>query len=261
MKKKTVSVFGMGRFGKLWARILSADFHVKVYSRHGVAPEETGPGMIIADSTTIFDCDAIFFCVAISAFEEVLKQSASHLKKDTLVFDTCSVKVLPSVWMKTHLPHGTAIIATHPMFGPDSYRQMERRLPIVMCNISAAASVFNEWKAYFNTKEMQVEVMTPESHDRTIAYSQGITHYVGRVLGDLGLGTTPIDTHGYRLLVKIVQQTCNDSIQLFFDLLTFNPYTREMLNSLDRSLERIRSAFEENARIHGHEKETGGGNP
>lgn len=246
MNEQTVSVYGYGRFGKLWAGILAEDFHVKVFSRHGLQPGEVDPGIEITDERGIFDCDALFFCVAISSFEGVLKKSVPLFRKETVFFDTCSVKSLPASWMKQHLPEESRIIATHPMFGPDSYRQVDRKLPMVMCNITADAGIFDRWKAYFTSKSMQVELMTPEEHDEIIAYSQGITHYVGRVLADLKLKPTPINTHGYSLLLKIIEQTCNDSMQLFFDLLHFNPYSEQMLERLHGSLTTIRSALKEN---------------
>lgn len=246
MAAPTVSIYGYGRFGKLWAQILAQDFKVKVFSKRGLQPAEVEPDIEICDEKEIFQCDVLFFCVAISAFKEVLKNCVPHFRKETLFFDTCSVKTFPARWMKDYLPQKSKIIATHPMFGPDSYQQMAGKLPIVMCNINADKDVFNEWRDYFISKSMNVEHMTPGEHDEIIAYSQGITHYTGRVLADLKLEPTLIDTHGYKLLVQIIEQTCNDSEQLFFDLLYFNPFTKQMLGRLHSSLDKIRAALREN---------------
>lgn len=249
MEMKTVSVYGYGRFGRLWARILSRDFNVKVYSRRGLTPDGVDSGLEIADATGIFQCDALFFCVAISAFRDVLQKAGPFLKPGTVIFDTCSVKVLPAAWMKELVPAGCPIIATHPMFGPDSYGRMEREPPMVMCDVTAGKDLFDHWSAYFASRSLQIEVMTPEEHDETMAYSQGITHYVGRVLGDLSLKAAPTDTHGYRLLMKIVQQTCNDSFQLFVDLLRFNPYSKPMLERLALSLDKVNQTLENTGEI------------
>jgi prephenate dehydrogenase len=81
--------------------------------------------------------------------------------------------------------------------------------------------------------------MTPDEHDKMVAYSQGITHYIGRVLSDLNLKPTLINTLGYQKLLEIMQQTCNDSWQLFIDLQKYNPYTKNMRIDLQRSIERI----------------------
>lgn len=236
---KVVSVYGYGRFGKLWADILAKDFKVKVYSRRGLKKEEVSQNIAITSKEDIFNCDAMFFCVSISALEQLLKESKNLFKENTIYFDTCSVKVEPVKWMLNNLPENSQIIATHPMFGPDSYYESNEPLPIVMSNIRSNNNLFNEWINYFNTKKMKVELMTPEEHDEMAAYSQGITHYIGRVLADLNLKPSKIDTLGYKKLMEIIQQTCNDNWQLFVDLQKFNPYTIKMREDLHQSIEKI----------------------
>ncbi|HJX70979.1 MAG TPA: prephenate dehydrogenase/arogenate dehydrogenase family protein [Bacteroidales bacterium] len=239
MTKKIVSVYGYGRFGKLWADILKKDFRVKVYSRRGLKPEDIYPGIEISDLEGLHETDALFYCIAISSLEAVLTETKQLHRSNCIYFDTCSVKVEPVRWMKQHLPENSQIIATHPMFGPDSYDAATDLLPMVMCNISASDANFSYWKDYFNNDKIQVEVMTPDEHDEMVAYSQGITHYIGRVLADLNLKNTQINTLGYQKLLEIIQQTCNDSWQLFCDLQHFNPYTKKMRKDLHESIEKI----------------------
>jgi prephenate dehydrogenase len=86
---------------------------------------------------------------------------------------------------------------------------------------------------------MEVLLMTPDEHDQAAAYTQGVTHFLGRVLEDMGLEDHPIATRGYQRLLDLVQQTCNDPFQLFLDMQHFNPYTPAMRADLKRSLERI----------------------
>jgi prephenate dehydrogenase len=141
--------------------------------------------------------------------------------------------------MKNELPDNARIIATHPMFGPDSYFNTRASLPVVMSNISAKEEEFGFWSTYFGKKRMHVEDMTPHEHDAMVAYSQGITHYVGRVLGDLNLKPTRINTLGYQKLLEIIAQTCNDNWQLFLDIQRYNPYTKKMREDLNESLQKI----------------------
>jgi len=244
MSAEVVSIYGYGRFGKVWADILAENFQVKVFSRSGIRADEVSSGIEITDEEGIFDCDALFFCVAISSLEEVLKKSACYFKKGTLFFDTCSVKVFPVEWMKENLPEGSRIIATHPMFGPDSYLNSAEKLPIVICNINADMETLNSWVSYFTSKSFRVEVMTPEKHDEMTASSQGITHYVGRLLDDLDLHSTCIDTLGYKMILEVMEQTCHDSWQLFLDLQRYNPYAKEMRTRLSESIDRVNSALE-----------------
>ena len=244
MKKKIVSVYGYGRFGKLWAEILADDFHVKVFSRRGLKREEVREDIEITTEEDLFNCDAMFFCVSISSFEDLLISTKKYFKKDTVYFDTCSVKVFPVKWMLKHINESAGIIATHPMFGPDSYHFSSEKLPMVMSNISANNGVFDYWKNYFSSKPIRIEIMTPDEHDEMVAYSQGITHYIGRVLADLNLKSGRINTLGYSKLLEIVQQTCNDNWQLFLDLQEYNPYTPKMREELQKSLTKISAIFD-----------------
>ena len=86
--------------------------------------------------------------------------------------------------------------------------------------------------------------MSPDEHDRRAAYTQGVTHLVGRILADLGLESSPIATLGYRRLLEIVEQTCHDSWQLFLDLQRYNPYTAEMRHKLRGSIEGVMRRLE-----------------
>ena len=42
------------------------------------------------------------------------------LKENAVIVDVCSVKEYPVQWMRELLPANVSILATHPMFGPDS---------------------------------------------------------------------------------------------------------------------------------------------
>ncbi len=239
MNKKIVSIYGYGRFGKFWGDILKDDFHVKTFSRRGLTKDDVSDGIEITSLEGLFNCDVMFFCVAISSFEDVLKATKHLHNPDTLYFDTCSVKVFPVEWMQKHLPEKSKIVATHPMFGPDSYPGKKDNLPMVMSNVRTNENIFNDWVRYFDNKNLRVEIMKPEEHDEMVAYSQGITHFIGRVLADLHLDTTKINTLGYYKLLEIIEQTCNDSWQLFEDLQRYNPFTIKMREDLHTSLEKI----------------------
>ena len=82
-------------------------------------------------------------------------------------------------------------------------------------------------------------------HDKEAAYSQGVTHFVGRTLRQMDLHDTEIATSGYKALMTIVDQTCNDPLQLFYDLQHYNPYAREMRLSLQVATEKVLNKLRE----------------
>jgi prephenate dehydrogenase len=233
----TVGVYGLGRFGQLWAEILSTRFDVKGYNRSPLS--EIKPNIPVVGLNELLQCDVLFLCVSISGMEEVCKKIAPHLSPNTMVMDTCSVKVYPAEVMERNLPKENPVIATHPMFGPDSVVSGLRNLPFIMCNVSSSEDKFNEWMSIFKCFGFNVFSMTPDEHDREAAFTQGITHFIGRVLKDLKIEPSPIATLGYQKLMEVMEQTCNDPWQLFIDLQKQNPHTQEMREELKKSLDRI----------------------
>lgn len=235
------AVYGLGRFGTFWAECLyRAGADVIAYSR---SEHELPEGVRRAGEDEVLNAHVLFFCVAISSFEDVLKRVGGRIGKDTIVMDTCSVKILPSKWMKENIPSDRTIIATHPMFGPDSGRNGIKGLPLAMCPVSPKERAYDEMKAFFSSMGLDVLEMSAEEHDEEAAYSQGVTHFVGRTLDQMGMKPTPIATQGYRNLMTIVEQTCNDPLQLFYDLQRFNPYAKEMRLSLQVAVEKVLNAL------------------
>jgi prephenate dehydrogenase len=232
-----VAVYGLGRFGAFWAETLSRYCTVKVYSR--TKRDNLPAGLIWVEEDELLDIPVLILCVAISSLEEVLKKITGRLKPGTLVMDTCSVKVYPALKMKKLLPPQAEILATHPMFGPDSALNGLKGLPLVLCPVRAGENTVRQWHEFFKSMNLNVIRMDVHEHDREAAFTQGITHYIGRVFADLGLKESKIATLGYKKILEIMEQTCNDPWQLFLDIQRYNPYTKEMRKKLHQSLERI----------------------
>ena len=237
-----VGVYGLGRFGAFWAELLAKHFSVTAWSRNADRPVPQGVRRVSLPE--LFQADIVWLCPAISALDQVLTEIAPFVRPGQTIADTCSVKIVPSQQMLNRLPPQVRLLATHPMFGPDSARLGLSGLPIVLHDLRDAAKPLEFWKTAFSGLGMNVLQMTPEEHDQAAAYTQGITHFLGRVLDDMGLQSHPIATRGYQRLLDLVQQTCNDPFQLFLDMQNYNPHTPAMRADLKRSLERISSRLD-----------------
>jgi len=161
-----------------------------------------------------------------------------------VLMDTCSVKIFPTTLMSEAAPPATAIIGTHPMFGPDSASGGLSDLPLVFCPVRCTDTTADTWRAFFGAMGLRVLDMTPDEHDREAAFTQGITHFLGRVLADMGLHPSAMATVGYRKVLEVMEQTCNDPYTLFQDLQRLNPHTAEMRVRLRDSFERVMRALE-----------------
>lgn len=222
----TVGVFGLGRFGTFWASLLSERFSVLAYDRD---PDIKPPqGVRRASLEELGTCPIVFLCVTIRALPEVLQVIRPYLDRETIVADTCSVKVLPKTWLLEYLPQHTPILATHPMFGPESAKDGLEGLAIMMDPIRVDERQAQFWEDVFSGFGLTVVRMTCEEHDREAAYSQALTHFVGRSLYRIGLPETPIATRWYKKLHGVAKQCVRDSHLLFEDMQTLNPYAEEM---------------------------------
>jgi len=241
-----LGIYGLGRFGRFYAELLSRYATITAFSRNPESPLPAGVRRV--DEAGLCDQPVIILCVAISGLREVLQRLAPRLKPGTLVMDTCSVKSMPTKWMDEMLPPAVKILATHPMFGPDSARGGIDGLPMILHPVRLGSSELDQWRGFFERVGLSVQLMEPELHDRQAAFTQGLTHYLGRVLAELELEPSPIASLGYRKLLEIIEQTCNDSWQLFYDLQQYNPYTREMRERLAVSLSQVKRRLDEHRR-------------
>ena len=238
----TVGVYGLGRFGSFWAELLARSVPVCAYSRSTERP--TPPGVRRVGEEEVLAQPVIFLCVAISAVEEVLAHMRGRLSRGVIVMDTCSVKTYPVRLMERMLP-GDGIDPRHPPHVRTGFRAgrgegaADDPLPRARCRPG-----LENWREFFAAMGLTVSVMTPDEHDREAAFTQGVAHYIGRVLSGLGVRASPISTMGYRKLLEIVEQTCNDPWQLFLDLQRYNPHTREMRVRLEESLRAVMAAID-----------------
>lgn len=249
----TIGVYGMGRFGAFWADALSARHHVIGYNR---SPGREIPERVtVAEEDEVLASDALFLCVSISSLEDVVSRIAPRIPDNTVVLDTCSVKVHPVQVLARTFPRSQSLVGTHPMFGPDSARDGLSGLPVVVCPVEGKRELARQWGGFFGELGLDVHFMEAEEHDREAAFTQGIAHLIGRVLGNLELQASPMATLGYRKLLDVVEQTCNDPWQLFVDLQRYNPYSSQVQSDVARSFEAVFSSLrEEEGRLRDEER-------
>ena len=231
----TIGIIGFGRFGKVLANILQKGFRIKAYDP---APVNSFPNVELVDQATVLKEEIIFIAVPIRHFKSVITEISPQLNNCQTIIDVCSVKKYPAEVMEKHLPKQTGIITTHPMFGPDSFLS-NNRLKMMMHSTRDTNEQYSFWKRFFIDQGIQVMEMSPDEHDRLAAKTQGITHFLGRMLKEFGIKKTSIDTQGFRDLLDLVSQTCNDTWELYTDLQLYNPYTEEMITKLKNSTESL----------------------
>ena len=222
---KTVGIIGYGRFGQVLADLLKNQYEVKVYDPEIKNDDLNCPLEEVLESVLVF------VAVPIRSFEAVIQETSQYKLYNTTIIDVCSVKVYPVEIMEKYLPEHVGIIASHPHFGPDSYSPF-RELKTTIYPVRDLYKRISEVKEFFENNSIRTVELSPDEHDKMAASSQGITHFIGRVLNEAGVVSTQINTLGFNDLLGVIEQTCNDSWDLFRDLQKYNPYTNEMIDRL-----------------------------
>jgi len=223
-----IGIIGYGRFGRLMARYLSSEVRVEVYRRGQKAVAQQRRGVAFKSLEEVCRQRIVIPAVPISQMEAVLTEMAPFLSANTLVIDVCSVKVYPCELMMKLLPEKVSILGTHPMFGPDSAAGSLSGKKIVLCPQRVELRPLHRIRAFLAARGLTVIETTPEEHDRKIAVSLALTHFIGRSLSRFDARPMDIDTEGYQRLLHTLETVENDTWQLFEDMHRYNPFSRQV---------------------------------
>ena len=236
MSTQTIGLLGMGRFGRLVYQHLRPHGGLRVWSRDARKLEGIPEAVRFEDAAA---ADIVVLTVAISAMEETCTRLAPLLRAGQVVVDTCSVKTQPVEVMRRILPAGVELLATHPLFGPDSGRDGIRGLKIVLCPVRIAQDSYLRICRFLESLGLVLIEATPEEHDRQAARTQAIFHLLAHGLRRLGWGGESMATPGPEAFFRQIGTVQQDAPQLFRDMQKLNPYAAEYRRQLLDELEQV----------------------
>ncbi|MCV3274365.1 prephenate dehydrogenase [Roseobacter sinensis] len=220
----SLGIVGFGAFGQLAARHLGQHFKVSAYDPSpGLASVAKQLGVPLASLRSVSQADVILIAAPVSSFEQVVSEIAIACKPGALIVDVGSVKVGPAEIMRRLLPKHVDIIATHPLFGPQSAINGIEGLKIAICPIQGKQHV--RLAAFLrNALGLTVIMTTPEDHDREAAVVQGLTHLIAKVLLRMGPLPTRMTTKSFDLLSEAISMVQHDAPEVFEAIEKANPY-------------------------------------
>ncbi|KAK9863375.1 hypothetical protein WJX84_001101, partial [Apatococcus fuscideae] len=246
-KQLTIGIVGFGTFGQFLAKRLVQHGHkVLATSRTNYQHEAAGLGVSFFRDPDDF-CeehpDVVILACAILALEKVIGSlPLQRLRRSTLIVDVLSVKQFPKQLLLSMLPPEMDVLCTHPMFGPDSGKGSWGGLNLMYDKVRIGSAGRRQARVdsflqFFAEQGCRMVEMSCEEHDRLAAGTQFITHSVGRVLGEMGLESTSIDTKGFEALLRLVDNTNNDSFDLYYGLFMYNQNATEELARLEAAFD------------------------
>lgn len=223
MQIESFGIIGYGHFGQfieLLAKRFLPGLEVRIHSRR---TQPDGRQFFTLEEAA--SADVVILCGSIAEFEEQLLSVLPHMSETGILVDVATVKRYPSGIFKQYAAD-RHWLSCHPMFGPESYKKTNGNLAgfrIVVTDYTLVNDEYIRARHFFEQIGCVVVEMTADEHDRLLAETLFITHYVGQVVHQAGFGHTPIDTVSFRFLMDAVESVYRDEA-LFHDVYRFNPY-------------------------------------
>lgn len=230
MNKYKVGIIGYGDFTKLMLEYLETYANIVVSSRSR-SEGDAGFGAKFAPVSEVLAQDIIIPSIPSQFFEDFFTQNIDHVNPNALFIDVCSVKVTPLKVLERLLPQTCQIIGTHPMFGPASVRRNGgiSGLPCVVSAVRASDELVIKLENFIE-KNLKLKLLkrTPEQHDIEMAYVQGLSHYIARVMDIMDIPESELATLAYQDLLDMKNIQAKDSWDLFQSIMYDNPYALEI---------------------------------
>jgi prephenate dehydrogenase len=190
--------------------------------------------------------DVVVLAVPVQDLEKALQQIGPRLKPGAVVLDVASVKQIPVGLMEKYVPASCEILATHPLFGPQSGQQGIAGMTVVTWPVRISDERYAQVQAFLRDKlKLEVHEVSPDEHDREMAYVQALTFLIGKALGDLDIPNTPLKTATYQHLIDIERIVQNDTGDLFETVELYNPEAAAVRRAFVDRLDQIEARLEE----------------
>lgn len=235
----SIGLIGYGHFGAFLhtlAQRYLPDAALKIHSGRRKAD-----GALFFSLEEVAACDAVVLSVPISAYAATLAKIGPHMRPDGIVVDIATVKKHTQEQVQVARPDGP-FIAMHPMFGPESYAKRDgdvSGLRIVVTGHNLATAPYAALCRELAAVGFEVIEMSADAHDRELAETLFLTHYIGQVIAHGGFERTDIDTVSFGFLMDAVDSVRHDG-QLFEEVCRYNPYCHTVIERFDRSDRHVR---------------------
>ncbi len=187
---------GAGKMGSLFRGLLEA---------RGLAVRVAGESRDPDYEGLVPACDVLIISVPINVTLEVIGRVAPRMRPDQLLMDFTSIKREPVAAM---LQSRCWVIGCHPLFGPMPNPAGQN---VVLCPARPGPCL--PWlKELLGGLGMQTVEMAPEAHDESMAFIQGLTHFLNIVFART-LQTRQAD-------LQTLLRVCSPVYQMFFAVLS-----------------------------------------
>jgi len=213
--RASVGLIGVGAFGEFMLPYLLPHCRIGAYDPvRDLEPLSERWAVVAEPLEEVAGKDIVILAMPVQRMAEVCRQIAPYLKPGALVLDVCSVKEEPIAAMLENLPAHVDIVGTHPLFGPQTGANGITGLRIALCNVRGDRLDCVE---AFLSKELRLKtiVTTAEEHDRQLAFVQGLTHLMSKIVVEMDMPPLDHTTETFDIMMRMVESVRYDSEELF----------------------------------------------
>ena len=131
------------------------------------------------------DADLVILCTPVGTIRAITKEIAPALKPGAILSDVGSVKASIVEQAQPNLPDGVHLVPAHPVAGTEESgptsgfaELFDNRWCILTPVPGGNAVALKTVRAFWEALGSNVEVMTPEHHDRVLAVTSHIPHLI-----------------------------------------------------------------------------------
>ncbi|XP_068642667.1 arogenate dehydrogenase 2, chloroplastic-like [Aristolochia californica] len=246
-----IGIVGFGPFAQFLAKTMIRQGHsLTATSRSDYSDLCNQMGIKFFREMTQFceaENDVVLLCTSIiSSLQVVQSNPFNLLTRRALFVDVLSVKEYPRDLLLNLLPDDCDLVCTHPMFGPESGKNGWKGLPMVFERVRVRdQNLCSTFLGIFEREGCRMVEMTCQEHDKLAAKTQFVTHTIGRMLSEMEIEPTPMDTKGFQMLLQLRETMCQHSFDLYLGLFKHNRFAIEELNNMERALQTVKKKLME----------------
>lgn len=234
---QSVGIIGFGSFGEFLAEKLESFVSVRISSRR----PEAVPERWRATLEEVAACEYIIPSIPLDTYERVLEKIKPSLSSHSVIVDVCSVKVKPVEIIRHTLPD-VKIVATHPLFGPQSAEHSLAGHTFVVCPDVSDPDALSVVARFAASLGLDVVSKTADEHDREMALVHALTFFIAQGLVQMDLHNVDLKTPSFERLVRLAELERNHSEDLFRTIQHGNPYAAEIRQRFLSELQKIDTA-------------------
>jgi len=257
MKWDTVAIVGVGLIGGSLGLALRqrrlARRVVGVGRRPSSLRRAREAGAVDATTTRlergVGDADVVVVCTPVSRIADQVRKAAAHCRRDCLLTDAGSTKRLIVERLSDLGGDGPVFVGSHPLAGSEQSGVASARADLFQGRVCVMTptprtprGAQDRVRALWEAVGAEVVVMTPQAHDRALAFTSHLPHLVAVALAS----TLP---EGYEKLVatgmRDTTRIASGDPELWVDIFEQNrEKLLEGLKAFDKELAQLRRALE-----------------